>query len=60
MFSALAENHGNLQDKINLFVALCPITNLGRSDTDIFTKVNYGDLKSFIETTGLEVILDEK
>ena len=28
MFSALAENHGNLNEKINLFVSLCPITNL--------------------------------
>jgi hypothetical protein len=29
MFSALAEGHGDLEDKINLFIALCPITNLG-------------------------------
>jgi len=31
MFSALAEGHGDLEDKINLFIALCPITNLGKS-----------------------------
>ena len=29
MFTALAENFGGMRDKINLFVALCPITNLG-------------------------------
>jgi hypothetical protein len=29
MFAALAEGYGDLKDKINLFVALCPITNLG-------------------------------
>jgi hypothetical protein len=29
MFSALSFNHGDLNNKINLFVALCPITNLG-------------------------------
>ena len=28
MFSALSEGHGNLQNKINLFVAISPITNL--------------------------------
>ena len=28
MFSALAMNHGGLKDKINLFIAICPITNI--------------------------------
>jgi hypothetical protein len=28
MFSALAENHGSLNDKLNLFIAIAPITNL--------------------------------
>ena len=28
MFSALAENHGDLQDKLNLFVALAPAASM--------------------------------
>ena len=28
MWSALAENHGNLQDKLNLFVALAPAASM--------------------------------
>ena len=28
MFSALALGHGGLKDKINLFIAICPITNV--------------------------------
>jgi hypothetical protein len=31
MFSALAYNHGELKDKLNLFVALAPIINLRNS-----------------------------
>lgn len=35
MFSALSEGHGNLQDKLNIFVAICPITNLHWADPPI-------------------------
>lgn len=28
MFSALSENHGDLKDKINLFIALSPVVYL--------------------------------
>lgn len=28
MFTALSENFGNLRDKLNIFVAVAPITNL--------------------------------
>jgi lysosomal acid lipase/cholesteryl ester hydrolase len=31
MFTALAENFGNLREKINAFVALAPVINLGHS-----------------------------
>jgi hypothetical protein len=31
MFSALAYNHGDLKEKLNLFVALAPIVNLANS-----------------------------
>ena len=34
MFTALAENFGNMREKINLFVALCPITNLAYSSDE--------------------------
>ena len=44
MFSALAEGHGNLSQKINLFVALCPITNLGWSTNQVIVQgANYYD-----------------
>jgi len=32
MFSALSEGHGNLKDKLNIFIAICPITNLHWAD----------------------------
>jgi hypothetical protein len=38
MFSALAEGHGNLKEKLNLFVALCPITNLGWSTAEVIVE----------------------
>lgn len=36
MFSALAEGTGDLKDKINLFVAIDPITNIGFSSVKFF------------------------
>ena len=36
MFSALSEGTADLKDKINLFVAICPITNMGRSRVEFF------------------------
>lgn len=39
MYSALSENHGNLNDKLSIFIALCPITNLHLSTDKIFTHV---------------------
>ena len=50
MFSALSEGHGNLKDKINIFVVLCPITNLyyaSASYMDLGYKY-YGLLKNTI------------
>lgn len=35
MFSALAYNHGDLKDKLNLFVALAPIINLANSPNQL-------------------------
>lgn len=35
MFSALAYNHGDLKDKLNLFVALAPIINLANSPNSL-------------------------
>jgi hypothetical protein len=40
MFSALAEGHGDLKNKVNLFVALCPIVNLGWSTDAIFSEAS--------------------
>lgn len=55
MFSALAEGHGDLKNKINLFVALCPITNLAHASADFMrwgrnyyeklaSTLNYGNI----------------
>jgi hypothetical protein len=32
MFSALALEQGGLADKLNIFIAICPITNINYSD----------------------------
>jgi len=36
MFTALAEKYGNLDEKINIFVALAPITHLFGSKSPFF------------------------
>jgi hypothetical protein len=36
MFSALAEGHGALKDKLDIFIALCPITNLKHASASWF------------------------
>jgi hypothetical protein len=40
MYSALAENHGNLQSKLNLFVALAPIVNLHNTTNSLFMSLS--------------------
>lgn len=37
MFAALSKNHGNIRDKLDLFVALAPVTNLGATN-DLFLR----------------------
>jgi hypothetical protein len=45
MFAALAENFGDMKSKINLFVALCPITNLGQATNGFL--VNSGSQNNY-------------
>jgi len=45
MFSALAEGHGKLKDKINLFVALAPVVNLGWTTNGLLKNI-----KGFVKT----------
>jgi len=40
MFSALAEGHGNLKDKVNMFVALAPVVYMGNSQDGLLRKVS--------------------
>ena len=40
MFSALAEGHGNLKDKVNMFVALAPVVYMGNAEDDLLNKVS--------------------
>ena len=39
MFAALAENFGNLREKVNLFVALAPVIRLDNATNDWFVKL---------------------
>lgn len=52
MFSALAHGHGNLKDKINLFVAIAPITNLGLATQHFIrdSAEDYGIWKAGLES----------
>ena len=36
MFSALSEHHGDLQNKVEFFIALAPIVNLAHTTTELF------------------------
>ena len=57
MFVALAENFGNMKDKINLFVAICPITNLEHSSADIMKKaassIGYNAISGALSSFGI-------
>ena len=55
MFSALAEGHGNLESKINLFIAICPITNLGYTENKSFISAakNYNSLENTFKSFGI-------
>lgn len=59
MFSALAEGHGDLKDKINIFIALCPITNLGFASAGFmdFGRKWYTTLKNTLSTFSIYEIL---
>ena len=41
MFSALSFNHGDLQDKLNIFIALAPIVQLKDSSDNMMQKASY-------------------
>ena len=58
MFSALSEGHGDLKNKINLFVALCPIVNLGFSNDTMMTEAaaHFKMLESTLEKFGVNYI----
>ena len=36
MFSALSENHGDLRNKLNVFIALAPVIKLDHISNDFF------------------------
>ena len=41
MFSALSENHGDLNKKLNAFIALAPIVNLNNATMGLFVSLGY-------------------
>ena len=53
MFSALAYNHGDLQDKLNLYIALAPIAEMNHMTNSLMTtgaslwKLMLGSLKNY-------------
>ena len=57
MFAALAENFGNMKDKINLFVAICPITNLEHSSASIMknaaSSYGYSSISGALSSFGI-------
>jgi hypothetical protein len=61
MFTALGENFGNMQDKINLFVALCPITNLEHSSASLMktaaTKAGYTSIANALWVTRIHELM---
>ena len=58
MFSALAEGHGDLKDKINIFIALCPITNLYHASASFmsFAQSYYSTLESTLSMLSIHEI----
>ena len=64
MFTALAENFGGMRDKINLFVALCPITNLGFSNHGIMgyasTSAGYSSLAKTLSSFSIHELKGPK
>jgi hypothetical protein len=62
MFSALSEGHGNLKDKINIFVALCPITNLYHASAGFmdWSHKYYGSLKNTLSMFSIHEIKGPK
>jgi hypothetical protein len=48
MFSALSEKHGsNLSSKINLFIAMAPITNIHETKSNFLKDMMKGNVNSF-------------
>lgn len=64
MFAALAEGYGDLQKKINLFVALCPITNLGHSSNSFMvgasSSIGYDSLAGTLWSFSIHELIGPK
>lgn len=58
MFSALALGHGELNEKINLFVSIAPITNLGLATAGFMDFGNnwYEPVKNAFKTLSIQQI----
>ena len=55
MFSALAENKGNLNKKINLFIAMSPVVILTNSSNDFLREIknDIDDLQWWFDFLGI-------
>ena len=57
MFSALAEGHGDLKDKLHNFVAIAPIINLGWSEDEVI--VYAADNFNFVNKTMADLHIND-
>ena len=59
MFAALVRNHGNLREKLNLFVALAPVTRISNISEGMMRSLadNIGTLQWVLEFLNVDTIL---
>ena len=59
MFTALAENHGNLRSKINLFVAMAPVVRLDNTTNEILVNLgqNVNRAQYWMASLGFDEVL---
>lgn len=62
MFTALSEDFGDMKDKINLFIALAPITTLGDSTDKFYHAMSQSIpiMKSLLEMLGIHEFFGEE
>ena len=60
MFYALATNEASIKDKVNLFVALAPVTRLDHCTNSLINKWTTGTLEPFLRFMGANALFGPK